>query len=168
MSGPPLGLSDPFSVAQVAEVDNKAAAFNKAIGDPELVANFERAVEDWYRETEALLAEQDTLRQEAEDPGPETELDYWRNRTAKLSSIGEQLKGRDYRVTMGVLSAAKSKGFKRWKGLDAGIADANNEAKDNYKYVYIYLPIYLSIFLSIFLSVYLSIYLYVQIYTLDR
>jgi dynein heavy chain len=117
------------------DIENKAAAFNRAGAEPEIVAQFEAVVEDWCKGTEKLLAETDSTRVDADDAGPETELDYWRNRMAKFNSITEQLKGRECKVVLGVLSAAKSKVLKRWKLLDNGITDANNEAKDNVKYL---------------------------------
>ena len=54
--------------------------------------------EEWCSETEKLLAESDNGRQESDDAGPETELEYWRNRMAKFNSITEQLKGRECKV----------------------------------------------------------------------
>ena len=54
---------------------------------------------------------------------------------AKFNSITEQLKGRECKVVLGVLTAAKSRVLKRWKLLDNSITDANNEAKDNVKYL---------------------------------
>ena len=54
---------------------------------------------------------------------------------AKFNAITEQLKGRECKVVLGVLGAAKSRVLKRWKLLDNSITDANNEAKDNVKYL---------------------------------
>ena len=117
------------------DVDNKAAAFNRAASEAEIVAAFEAVVEEWCKGTEKLLAESDGGRAESEDAGPETELEYWRSRMAKFNSITEQLKGRECKVVLGVLTAAKSRVLKRWKLLDNSITDANNEAKDNVKYL---------------------------------
>ena len=80
------------------DIENKAAALNRAGAEPEIVAMFESVVEDWCKGTERLLSESDANRQESDDAGPETELEYWRTRMAKFNSITEQLKGRDCKV----------------------------------------------------------------------
>ena len=103
------------------DIENKAAAFNRAGTEPEVVQSFEAVAEEWCTETEKLLAESDTGRQESDDAGPETELEYWRNRMAKFNSITEQLKGRECKVVLGVLGAAKSRVLKRWKLLDNSV-----------------------------------------------
>ena len=92
----------------------------------------------WWRDAFAVSAalDGDGGRAESEDAGPETELEYWRSRMAKFNSITEQLKGRECKVVLGVLTAAKSRVLKRWKLLDNSITDANNEAKDNVKYLF--------------------------------
>ena len=117
------------------DIENKAAAFNRAGSEAEVVLAFEAAVEDWCKGTERLLSESDANRHEGDEAGPETELEYWRTRMAKFNSITEQLKGRECKVVLGVLTAAKSRVLKRWKLLDNSITDANNEAKDNVKYL---------------------------------
>jgi dynein heavy chain, axonemal len=70
-----------------------------------------------------------------EEPGPDTELEYWRSRMAKFNSITEQLKSKDCKVVLGVTHQARSPVHKRWKGLDVHITDAANESKDNIKYL---------------------------------
>ena len=118
------------------DIENKATAFTRAGGEAHIVAEFEKTAEDWCQETEKLLAEGDgSGRSESDDAGPETELEYWRTRMAKFNSITEQLRGRECKVVLGVLGAAKSRVLKRWKLLDNSITDANNEAKDNVKYL---------------------------------
>jgi len=51
---------------------------------------------------------------DAEDAGPDSELTFWRNRMAKFNSVAEQLKGKEARSVLGVVTTAKSKIFKRW------------------------------------------------------
>ena len=117
------------------DIENKAAAFNRAGNEPHIVKAFEDVAEEWCTATEQLLGESDAARTESDDSGPESELEYWRTRMAKFNSITEQLRGRECKVVLGVLGAAKSRVLKRWKLLDNGITDANNEAKDNVKYL---------------------------------
>jgi len=41
--------------------------------------------------------------------GPDTELEYWRNRMAKFNSITEQLKSKECKLVLGVAMAGRSK-----------------------------------------------------------
>eukprot|EP00762_Andalucia_godoyi_P000483 ANDGO_03248.mRNA.1 Dynein gamma chain len=116
-------------------VANNQQAFVSASQESELVAHFEAVVEDWCAATERLLAESEQGRVDSEDAGPDTELDYWRTRMGKFNSVTEQLKLRDCKTTLGVLTQARSKVLKKWRSLDTQITDAANEAKDNVKYL---------------------------------
>ena len=73
------------------DIENKAAAFNRAGGEPHIVKAFEDVADEWCTETEKLLAENDNARAESDDAGPETELEYWRTRMAKFNAITEQV-----------------------------------------------------------------------------
>merc|ERR1719399_1713054 len=86
---------------------------------------------------------------EGSDPGPRTELEYWRSRTQRITSITEQLKSKDAKTVFGVLHAVtrvnqdvapKSRQvvfntLRRWKQIDISITEAFNEARDNVKYL---------------------------------
>lgn len=101
------------------------------------------------------------MRKEADDIGPAAELDHWKHRMAKFSSLLDEIKTNrvrkwpliiflfslttkliwlilywQVRTVVGILHAAKSRTLKRWKELDSRITDAANEAKDNVKYLY--------------------------------
>lgn len=56
--------------------------------------------------------------QDGDEPGPDTELEYWRTRMSNFNSITEQLKTRECKLVLGICAAAKSKGSARWKSLD--------------------------------------------------
>jgi len=117
------------------DIENKATAFTRASSEPHIVTAFEAVCDQWCTDTEKLLAESDNARNESDDAGPETELEYWRTRMTKFNAITEQLRGRECKVVLGVLGASKSRVLKRWRLLDNSITDANNEAKDNVKYL---------------------------------
>lgn len=108
-------------------------AHQRAANDPEILAHCESVVEDWCSQTEGLLVQEPP--RDADDAGPDSELTYWRNRMAKFNSVAEQLKSKEARMVLGVVTTAKSKIFKRWKHIDNSITDSLNEAKDNVKYL---------------------------------
>ena len=59
-----------------------------------------------------MLAEGSQIRKEADDTGPLTELEYWKQRTAKFSCLVDQIKSQPYRGVITTLVAAKSKVIK--------------------------------------------------------
>mmetsp|Transcript_13743 Transcript_13743/g.31844 ORF Transcript_13743/g.31844 Transcript_13743/m.31844 type:complete len:4493 (+) Transcript_13743:136-13614(+) len=117
------------------DIENKQPAYARAAQDLDIVEYFENIVEDWCQQTEKLLSESEGSRFESDDAGPDTEFEFWRNRMAKFNSVAEQLKSKECKTVLCVLTAAKSKIFKRWKQMDNAITDALNEAKDNVKYL---------------------------------
>ena len=78
--------------------------------------------------------------------GPRGILEYWTARNARLSSVTEQLRRKDVRTVVTVLTAV-AKGppervpgalfalLRRWKEVDLSVTEAANEAKDNVKYL---------------------------------
>ena len=56
-----------------------------------------------------VLAEASQIRKEADDTGPLTELEYWKQRTAKFSCLVDQIKTQPCRGVITTLVAAKSK-----------------------------------------------------------
>ena len=51
--------------------------------------------------------------------GPLSELDRWKRRQRLLTSITEQLKGKECKAVIGVLITAKSRHLKKWKLVDS-------------------------------------------------
>ena len=68
-----------------------------------------------------------------DEPGPDTELEYWRQRMAKLNSLAEQLKTREARVVMGTCQIMRSPSSKRWKVGRAGLELKNRAAVCNFQ-----------------------------------
>ena len=118
----------------VDQFELKPASINAAMADETAMREFEDCVTEWCKETEDLLAQTNRIK-DGEEPGPDTELEYWRTRMSNFNSITEQLKTKECKLVLGVCSAAKSKGYTRWKALDIAVTDAANEAKDNVKYL---------------------------------
>jgi dynein heavy chain len=112
----------------------------------EAVEHFESLLNEWCNQIERYL-NQPTSANDNDDVGPRGELEYWRSRMQKLTSITEQLKRPDCKQVISVLSAltkaAADSGkqnivnlLRRWKQIDVNITEAANEAKDNVKYLY--------------------------------
>ena len=117
------------------QIELKPQAFNRAATDTEVVEYFEGVLEDWCAQTERLLDEGEGSRKETDDAGPDTELEFWRNRMTQFNSVTEQLKSKECKLVLGVCLAARSKGHRTWKAIDLRVTDAANEAKDNVKYL---------------------------------
>lgn len=114
--------------------DLKPAAFNQALADETAARDLEACLITWCVETEQLLSQTNKVK-EGEEPGPDTELEYWRTRMSNFNSITEQLKSKECKLVLGVCGQGKTAGFARWKALDLQVTDAANEAKDNVKYL---------------------------------
>ena len=119
--------------------------------DPEAIAYFEDLVREWCTQIGDFI---DSRESDADLPhksgkleGPKAEVEYWRTRTQQLSSINDQLKRKECRYVIGILSAytkgvlndqAKMKTvglLRKWKQIDIETTEAANEAKDNLKYL---------------------------------
>ena len=133
------------------DVDLRTLSYNDIAKDhPELVQQYETLLEAWCRQIEQYLEETlEGQQKESGDPGPRTELDFWRHRLQKITSITEQLKTKERKIVFGLLQAItrvsqdvapKSRQtvfntLRRWKQIDIAITEAFNEAKDNVKYL---------------------------------
>lgn len=109
-----------------------------------------RQIEQYLEETlEASSGGDAGLASSADGPGPRTELEYWRQRMQKITSITEHLKSKECKNVFGVLHAVTRMSqdvanktrqpvfntLRRWKQIDIQITEAFNEAKDNVKYL---------------------------------
>jgi dynein heavy chain len=86
----------------VDSIDLRPQSFNRAATEPEIAEHIEGVLEDWCTRTEALLEQGEGSRKESDEVGPDTELEYWRNRMAKFNSITEQLKSKECKLVLGV------------------------------------------------------------------
>lgn len=73
---------------------------------PELVTKYEGLLENWCRQIEQYLEETlENQQKDNGDNGPRTELDFWRTRLQKITSITEQLRSKDRKMVFGLLQA---------------------------------------------------------------
>ena len=120
-----IGWVAHYAVSVVAPIDLKQKSLERAALDDVIVAHLDGVVLEWCGQIEQILIEDSELtRKEPEDIGPKSELEYWRHRSQKFSTIIDQLKTRECRVTLGVLREAKAsspevhKTLKSWKAMD--------------------------------------------------
>lgn len=110
-----------------------------------VVAQFETLLAQWCQQIETFLNE--TQRKDLKDAGPMAELERWRRRMQRLTGITEQLKTKECKTVITVLSSwTKSQHdgnkqhlfvlLRRWKQIDIQLTEAANEAKDNVKYLF--------------------------------
>ena len=110
--------------------------FLQVASSPEQMTQIESIVQTWMKQIEQVLAESEQIRKESDSIGPRAELDYWKHRMAKFSSLLDQLKAPEVRSAISILKVAKSRVLKQWLELDRRITDSTNEAKDNVKFLY--------------------------------
>jgi dynein heavy chain len=140
-----------------SKYDISQAGFEK--GDESMLEHTEGLLEEWCNIIEGVLAENATTTDlngktvdssrnadRESDNGPMTELDYWRRRMQRITSIMEQLKTKDCKAILAGLNSRykipqdqnMQKLFsllRRWKQIDIKITESWNESKDNVKYL---------------------------------
>lgn len=120
--------------------------------DPDIVVQYGARLEQWCKEIEQYLEDSLDQTEKVSEPGPRTELEFWRGRVQRITSITEQLKSQGCKMVFNVLHsvtrtpgingdvAPKSRqtlfnSLRRWKQIEISITEAFNEAKDNVKYL---------------------------------
>ena len=127
---------DPPEQGLLDGLDMSPASYNRAALRPDLVAKLDVTMDVWCKQIETVLAASEQVRQETDDVGPNAELEHWKSRMAHFTKLTDQIKSKQCKIVVGVLTAAKSKTVTHWKELDNRVTDAANEAKDNVKYLY--------------------------------
>ncbi|CDJ56163.1 hypothetical protein, conserved, partial [Eimeria maxima] len=133
-----IQLRRPDSRFSLAEIRKD---YTSAAKDSDVVEHFEELLDEWCRQIEKYL--ETSLDRSA------AQIESWRSRMRKLSSIIQQLKS-DFchtvfqvlhavtKLTTGVAPKSRQAVFhtlRRCKQLDVAITEAFNEAKDNVKYL---------------------------------
>ncbi len=113
----------------------------------EAVEHFETLLNEWCNQIERYLKQPAQAGSDTDDVGPRGELEFWRGKMQKLTSVTEQLKRPDCKQVISVLSALTKANtdpnkqnivnlLRRWKLIDVEITESANEAKDNVKYLF--------------------------------
>jgi dynein heavy chain len=128
-----------------------SAQFQRTLNqNKELLGQYEALLEGWCDQIQNFLDQSDepiSSKGGEEDVGPRAELEYWRNKMQRLTSIAEQLKRKDCRQVITALSMLTKNStdgkqqkivglLRRWKEKDVQITEKANEAKDNVKYLF--------------------------------
>jgi dynein heavy chain len=140
------GLSLPAPDPKFNKVFEAKATHRGAL-PVDAVEHFEALLNEWCNQIERYLDTPVQMNSEEVDVGPRGELEYWRGRMQKLTSITEQLKRPDCKQVISMLSTLTkastdlskqnlANSLRRWKQIDVTITEAANEAKDNVKYLY--------------------------------
>ncbi|CAM9783398.1 unnamed protein product, partial [Ectocarpus sp. 6 AP-2014] len=143
-----LRKPDALHQGETGGVSGGGAGAKAAARDPEVVSHYVELLEEWCSKIRLCLDDSDRASSEKVNSGPDTELDYWRRRAQRLTSITEQLKTKACKLVIGVLQQVtkqaedvlidRQKVFtlvKQWRKIDVDITEAANEAKDNVKYL---------------------------------
>ncbi|CAL6078446.1 Outer-arm_dynein gamma [Hexamita inflata] len=113
------------------------AQINKMLADqPEQVSSIECAVAALCNQIELFLVDQEKVRIEGEDVGPESEQIFWRARMACYNHIQQQMKDIVWiNSAMVILKQSGSQVVSRWQKVKQRVQEGTNEAKDNLKYL---------------------------------
>ena len=122
-----------------------------ATSDSMLVASTMNLLHEWCFSIEKYLDDNNRKSWESPDSGPDTELEYWRNRMQRLTSITEQLKSKSVKAVVALLTSVVRMSehnpetivdtqraatlLAQWREIDVHITEAANEAKDNVKFL---------------------------------
>ena len=109
---------------------------------------FNRWIEDISQFLEQADRMGDKMKMEGRDPGPSTELEFWRKKMQKLTSVLEEMRSKDCKLVHQYLQQAsknttelnkpKDKIYlatQKFKNLEIKVTEDLNEAKDNVKYL---------------------------------
>ena len=133
-----VGVAEP-DAALLATLDLRGGpqAFAKAAAEPELAGRFTALLGQWGHTVEQLLGEALADAKDAEEAGPELELEFWRRRMTRLNTIQEQLRSAESRAVVGVCSATKAgiSAVAQWQELEQRLADAAAESRETVKYL---------------------------------
>jgi len=102
---------------------------------PDKLQILERTMKKWNETVTQIVSESERLRKEMDSNGPQDEVEYWKQRAAKLSLLYDKIRSGEMKFTVFVLQMAKSNALKVWKSLEMKVVYCYNEATDNAAYI---------------------------------
>ena len=120
---PKVELAKPSTEFSVKDPSD----LRKAKGNPDYIQHFTKLIKSWTTEINSVL--NNNVNNDKDDPGPRSEINFWKTRLAKLSSLIDELKTPDCKTILAILQQAHSPATANWFELDLQITDAFNEAK---------------------------------------
>lgn len=117
------------------------------MSESERIQKFEEKFDMWIKSIEAFLNTEVKPKNEGADPGPKTELEFWRERIQTITNWSEKLKSKDFNmVKTNLMKYKQNEGKKEgqeninklmlsFQRLELALTDRLNEAKDNVKYL---------------------------------
>ena len=125
--------------------------FNQGTGNEQEKQQYlEKKFSSWITTISTMLNDDNDAKKEPADAGPRVELEYWKSRMQKITSLSEQLRSNDFKFVKGQLFRHKphneisqrgrgdeniSKLMMDYSRVDLLLTDKLNEAKDNVKYL---------------------------------
>ena len=73
------------------------------MNESERIQKFEEKFDLWIKAIESFLNSEVKQKNEGIDPGPKTELEFWRERMQTITNWSEQLKSKDFNIVKGHL-----------------------------------------------------------------
>ena len=103
--------------------------------DAPIVKYCEDLAIEWMTTIENILSDICDERFIHKKIGPNSEIERWQRKQRLLANLTEQLKTKECKSVLTTLITVKSKVLKRWKIIDTGITDAQNECRDKVKFL---------------------------------
>ena len=129
------------------EIENTPEKIREASENQDFVNHYAFLLQNWIDTINNYIDENPKGRVDPNEPGPHTELEFWRARNQRLTSINEQTRTKEVKTVLAVLHMANKSSIEHnaksdtttlitnWKNVDIKITEALNEAKDNVKYL---------------------------------
>jgi dynein heavy chain, axonemal len=85
----------------------------QSMSESERIQRFEEKFDEWIKTIERFLSTEPEPKNEGLEPGPKTELEFWKERMQTITNWSEQLKNKDFNmVKMALIKYKQNEGKK--------------------------------------------------------